>query len=133
MTDRRTTIRINSYEGRVRVSTSTCIRGTCASCNASCIDLAIRGSAHYTTRSAAAAPKVPYTRRGARDIALSMIIRHVNSIIRSTSVAPCDLSGEIHSRGRSTTFMISRYVRLVFRDLRGNRNPQKELYKRFFY
>lgn len=90
----------------------------CASCGQ------VSHRSHNTDRriilGEAAAPKARYTRRGARDIALSMIIRHVNSIIRSTS-SPCDLSRdpsawEIHD------FYARRHVRLEVCDLRGNRD-----------
>lgn len=126
MTDRRTTIGINFYEGRAHVSVSTCIHIVRVPAAAPRASISQYGSTDYTeVVGRGRSYKAQYTRRGARDIALSMIIRHVNSIIRSTSVASCDLSREIHPRGRSTTFTGSRrHIRLEFCGLRGNRDER---------
>lgn len=103
MTDRRTAIGINPYEGGGRGDARTAddvhtgyVRQLqrLAHRSGNTDRRIIRGGiADGVAGGERAAPKAPYTGRGARDIALSMIIRHVNSIIRLyTGVAPRDLS-----------------------------------------
>lgn len=115
---------------RVRAA-STCTRGHVCQLQHRSRNI---GSADYMRAAPIRRPRLYETRR-ARDIALSMIIRHVNSIIRSTSIAPYAISLARSIRVGDPRLLRAlgwHVVRLEFCGLCENRMENLSLAREFF-